>query len=338
MEKEESMATCTQCGFNVTGKKFCPECCTPVQAPPAEAAMVACPTCGGSVKASAAFCMHCGKSLGAQAIASVSAPITVVSQPAQHFCPACHQEVPASSAFCTNCGQSVQAAAPVTAAPSQTFCNSCGAQNNGGARFCNSCGQALAATTGAAGYPQTGPYQQPTHYPPQPQYQQLPVQYQQPQYQQPQYQQQQQYGQPQYNTGYPQQQYPQQAPMLGQQPMVLRCPVCMAMSAQGTPACPSCHTSLAGIVPTPSMAPAQGQQQGGIGGFLQGSGGQMAVGALGGAAAVIGGEMLLHGVEHGIERDMDRRRGYDDYGDRDRGGGGGLLGELGNLGNDIGLF
>jgi len=59
-----------------------------------------------------------------------------------------------------------------------------------------------------------------------------------------------------------------------------------------------------------------------------GSGGNMAMGALGGAAAVIGGEMLLHG----IERDFEGRRDYDDY-DRNRGGG--LLGELGN---DLGLF
>ena len=125
--------------------------------------------------------------------------------------------------------------------------------------------------------------------------------------------------------------------MIGQQPMVLRCPVCMAMAPLGTPACPSCHTSLAGVVPTPSVVPGQGQQQqGGLGGFLQGSGGQMAVGALGGAAAVIGGEMLLHGFENKIERDIDRRHGYDDYDRGDRGGG--LLGELGNLGNDIGLF
>lgn len=106
----------------------------------------------------------------------------------------------------------------------------------------------------------------------------------------------------------------------------------MAMAPMGTPACPSCHTSLAGVVPTPSVNPAQGQQQGGLGGFLQGSGGNMAVGALGGAAAVIGGEMLLHGIERGFEH----RRDYDDYDDRRRGDG--LLGELGNLGNDIGLF
>jgi len=318
------MATCTQCGFDVTGKKFCPECGTPVQAqPPVEPATASCPTCGGSVKASAAFCMHCGKSLGAQAMASASAPVTVVSQPAPHFCPACHQEVPASSAFCTNCGQSTQVAAPVTAPHSQTFCNNCGAANTPGVRFCNSCGQAMTAATGGAAYPQTGTYQQP------PQYQQQPSQY----MPQPQYPPQQQYPQqPQYNPGYAQPQYPPQAPMLGQQPMVLRCPVCMAMAPMGTPACPSCRTSLAGVVPTSSMAPAQGQQQGGLGGFLQGSGGQMAVGALGGAAAVIGGEMLMHNLEH----NMDRRRDYDDYGDRDRGGG--LLGELGNLGNDIGLF
>jgi hypothetical protein len=52
------------------------------------------------------------------------------------------------------------------------------------------------------------------------------------------------------------------------------------------------------------------------------------MGALGGAAAVIGGEILLHEVEGGF----DRNRGY---GDRD---GDGLLGGLGNVANDIGLF
>jgi predicted amidophosphoribosyltransferase len=334
-KKEESMATCTQCGFDVSGKKFCPECGTPVQAAPqVEPATASCPTCGGTVRTNAAFCMHCGKSLGAQAMAAVSAPVTVAPRPVQRLCPACHQEVPASSAFCTNCGQSIQVTAtPAPAAPSQSFCGNCGASNAAGARFCNSCGQNIAPAA-ATGYPQTGPYQQPSQYTPQPQYQQ-PSQYP-PQQQYPQQYPQQQYGQPQYNAGYAQQQYPQQAPMLGQQPMVLRCPVCMAMAPQGTAACPSCHTSLAGVVPTPSVQPVQGQQQGGLGGFLQGKGGNMAMGALGGAAAVIGGEMLLHGVERGIEGDMDRRRGYDDYGDRDRGGG--MLGELGNLGNDIGLF
>jgi hypothetical protein len=53
----------------------------------------------------------------------------------------------------------------------------------------------------------------------------------------------------------------------------------------------------------------------------------MAMGALGGAAAVIGGEILLHNVERGFDRD----RGY---GREDEG----LLGGLGGLANDVGLF
>jgi len=127
--------------------------------------------------------------------------------------------------------------------------------------------------------------------------------------------------------------------MMGQSPMMLRCPVCMAMAPMGTPACVSCRTSLAGVVPTPANAmPMQGQQ-GGLGGFMQGNGGKYAMGALGGAAAVIGGEALLGGLVNGIEN-----RGDGDYGGyehhhrhhREEG----LLGELGGLGglaNDIGL-
>ena len=80
--------------------------------------------------------------------------------------------------------------------------------------------------------------------------------------------------------------------------------------------------------------PVQGQQ-GGLGGFLQGSGGQMAAGALGGAAAVIGGEMLLHGLENSIE---DRIEGDMGYGRRRYRRDEGLLGGLGELTDDIGLF
>ena len=84
---------------------------------------------------------------------------------------------------------------------------------------------------------------------------------------------------------------------------------------------------------------AQGQQGmlGGVGNFLQGNGGNMAMGALGGAAAVIGGEMLLHGVENSIEnRDM----GYGEYEHHrhHRREEEGLLGGLGDIANDIGLF
>ncbi|HLI68129.1 MAG TPA: zinc ribbon domain-containing protein [Ktedonobacteraceae bacterium] len=318
------MQTCIKCGHDVSGKKFCPECGTPVvQETQGEVATTSCPRCGGTVRASAAFCMHCGTSLGAQALAAASPPVTVVSQPATRQCIACHAEVPAGSAFCTNCGQSMQPSqAPVEATTGQTFCSGCGTQNHAGARFCNNCGQPLGATTGAPTYtPQTGPYLQPVP--------QQPYQY----AQQP-------YGQQPYNPGYsPQQQqyaqggYQQVPPMMGQQPMVLRCPVCMAMAPMGTPNCLSCRTSLAGVQPTPAAAPMQGQQQqqGGLGGLFQGSGGSMAAGALGGAAAVIGGEMLLHG----IERDVEHRRHHDEYGNPR---GEGVLGELGELGNDLGFF
>lgn len=309
------MATCTSCGHDVTGKKFCPECGTPVQAAPVAAvpptSTTTCPRCNGTVRLGAGFCMHCGSSLSAQAVSSTATP----SQPLTRQCIACHSEVPVGSAFCTNCGQSVQAASPATPAPSQSiaYCTSCGFQNRPDVRFCGNCGQPLVPTAGTQ-MPQT-------QYPQQPYAQQQYVQAGQQPYGQPAY------AQPQYNTQYPPQQ-PYQQPMMGQQPMVLRCPVCMAMSPVGATNCPSCRTSLAGIVPTPSAMPAQGQQQGGLGGFMQGSGGSMAMGALGGAAAVLGGEMLMHDLERGHRRE---RYDGDDRGD-------GLLGGLGDLANDIGLF
>src|SRR5579875_659862 len=129
------MQTCIKCGHDVSGKKFCPECGTPVvQETQGEVATTSCPRCGGTVRASAAFCMHCGTSLGAQALAAASPPVTVVSQPATRQCIACHAEVPAGSAFCTNCGQSMQPSqAPVEATTGQTFCSGCGTQNHAGA-------------------------------------------------------------------------------------------------------------------------------------------------------------------------------------------------------------
>ncbi|GAC1389011.1 MAG: hypothetical protein NVSMB38_01570 [Ktedonobacteraceae bacterium] len=213
------------------------------------------------------------------------------------------------------------------------FCTNCGKQNAPGIKFCGDCGSSLTTTisqSGANYYGQPGgQYPQQQQYP-QPQYGQQ-AQYPQPQYSQPQYQQQQ-YGQ--YNqSGYQ------------QQPMTLRCPVCMAMAPIGTPSCPSCHTSLAGVVPMPTNMPVQGQQGmlgGGIGNFLQGSNGKMAMGALGGAAAVIGGEMLLHGVENSMENRVegDMGYGYDGYEHRHhhRREEEGLLGGLGDIANDVGLF
>ncbi|GAC1466050.1 MAG: hypothetical protein PVSMB5_08460 [Ktedonobacteraceae bacterium] len=132
------------------------------------------------------------------------------------------------------------------------------------------------------------------------------------------------YGQPQYGQNAYQAQ-----PMVGQGPMVLRCPTCMAMTPLGSSNCASCRTSLAGVVPTPANVGMQGQQ----GGFLQGNGGKLAMGALGGAAAVIGGEMLLHGIERSVENGIEGDMGYGRRHHRDEG----LLGGLGELADDIGL-
>ena len=290
------MASCTSCGNDVTGKKFCPECGTPVHSTDSveseNNSTHVCPRCNGVVKPGAAFCMHCGSSLSTQtAIATATPTPSVQPQSLTQTCIACHAEVPGEMAFCTNCGQSMRTTTTpdVLATPVAPICANCGKQNNPGVNFCAQCGSPLSHGTGLP-VPQTM-YAQP-----------------------------QQYSQP-YS------QYPQQSPQYGaqypQQPMVLRCPICMAMSPLGTPNCPSCHTSLANVAPTPANMPVQ-NQQGGMGGLFQGSGGNMAMGALGGAAAVIGGEILLHEVERGF--------------DRNRGGGDGLLGGLGDLANDVGLF
>jgi rRNA maturation endonuclease Nob1 len=310
------MATCTSCGYDVTDKKFCQQCGTPVQPtaiPPvasqAAPANSACPRCNEIVNPGAAFCNHCGSSLRPQATSSTAQPTTI-------HCPACQAEVPANNAFCTSCGHNMHAPA-ATASP---FCTNCGYQNTPGVHFCASCGGQLGAHTPVAqpGYPGYTP--PPAQYPPQQQTYQAA------------------YGQPQYA---PQpSQYPPQGqmgpgyqsqPMMGQQPMALRCPVCMAMAPIGTQNCVSCHTSLANVVPTPADTanmPQQGGMLGGLGGFMQGNGGKYAVGALGGAAALIGGEMLLHGVENSFGgRDEGQYRHRDE----------GLLGGLGDIANDLGL-
>lgn len=284
------MASCTSCGYDVTGKKFCPECGTPVsQIDHAESEANSpgvCPRCNAIVKPGAAFCMDCGASLSPQTAVATATPIQ--SQPLTHTCIACHAEVPSEMAFCTNCGQSMHiSTTPASSAtPIAPMCTNCGLQNTPGVNFCAGCGSSLSSNPAIPA--SQSMYAQP----------------------------------PQYSQPYSQ--YPQQTPQYGaqypQQPMVLRCPVCMAMSPVGTSNCPSCHTSLANVGPTPANVPMQNQQ----GGLFQGSSGNMAMGALGGAAAVIGGEILLHEFEHGMNRN--------------RGNGDGLLGGLGDLANDVGLF
>lgn len=61
------------------------------------------------------------------------------------------------------------------------------------------------------------------------------------------------------------------------------------------------------------------------------------MGALGGAAAVIGGEMLLHGLENTIEDRVENDMGYGERRHHHHHREEGLLGGLGDLANDIGL-
>lgn len=310
------MTTCVSCGFNVTGKKFCPECGTPVQqgSIPVNRGQV-CPRCSGEVKPGAAFCMHCGTSLHA------SSP-TSPPPPALRPCPVCHVQVPMAVAFCTQCGQNMQG--PV-ANPVGLQCVQCGRQNAADMRFCGGCGAQLgsgyAVQAGSAGqytapaYPQQQQsqpqlYGRSDQYPPQAQP----------------------YGQGQ--GGYSN----QVQPMLGQQPMALRCPTCMAMAPLGSANCLSCRTSLVGVPPMPTNMPMQGQP-GGIGGFLQGNGGKVAMGVLGGAAAVIGGELLMNGLENQIEGRVEENMGFGGHNHHHRRDEeGGLLGGLGKLADDIGLI
>ena len=306
------MVTCTSCGSDVTGKKFCPRCGATVQ--PAEPVQVGdqfCPHCNGAVKPGAAFCMHCGASLRSQQ--GQSAPV-LPPPAALRFCPSCNAEVSGTTTFCTNCGQNLRTLPQTASSPVSLQCANCGRQNASDVRFCGGCGSPLGGVPNVQpDYASSGQYSQPQQYP------------------------QSQYAQP----SYLQQQYPQQyaqggyqpQPMMGQSPMVLRCPVCMAMAPMGTPACPSCHTSLAGVVPTPADTMAMQGQQGNLGSFMQGNAGKYAMGALGGAAALMGGEMLLNGLENRDDRDM----GYGEYRHHHRHREEGLLGGLGELAEDIGL-
>src|SRR5690348_16722639 len=74
----------------------------------------------------------------------------------------------------------------------------------------------------------------------------------------------------------------------------MRCPRCNNQAAPGTAFCVNCGTGLSAPqygAPNPNQ-PVPQQQQNDIGKYL--------IGALGGAAAAIGGEMLLHGAERQI--------------------------------------
>ena len=345
------MVTCTSCGNDVTGKKFCPDCGSPVQPTSIQAAsnqfLQTCSRCNGEVKPGASFCMHCGAALNSSAHQATHR--TPAPAPAVHSCPACHAQIASATLFCTQCGHDMRVAVAPQSIAGSAFCTNCGKPNEPDVRFCGGCGSQVGATPQArytqysqynvqnttqspyqdTPYPSQVSYsqpQQPVYQPPQ--YAQQP---QQPVYQPPQYAQQPQYSQSQPYLG---QGGYQPDPMVGQSPMVLRCPTCMAMAPMGTPNCLSCRTSLAGIVPTPVNMPPQSQQ--GPGGLLQGNAGKYALGALGGAAAILGGEMLFNGIENSIENrvegDLGMGSGRNHHHRRE-----GLLGGLGELVDDIGL-
>src|SRR5205814_3054702 len=52
-EKRKVMSTCTSCGSDVTGKKFCQQCGTPVQP-------TGVPTASGQPATPSSFCTNCG--------------------------------------------------------------------------------------------------------------------------------------------------------------------------------------------------------------------------------------------------------------------------------------
>jgi predicted amidophosphoribosyltransferase len=342
------MQPCATCGTDVSGKRFCPQCGTPVpqtqplqpQQPtvtPGGAAAANgewCPRCGGQVRPGAAFCSHCGHALRP---AAPSAP----TGPSMRLCPQCHAQVAAQNAFCTNCG------AALTEPATPRFCPQCGQPQQSGARFCSACGTELnvaavasaptvttagpypvppaasaGSTPGASPYPAPAPaagspaYAPPTAQPPA-QYGAYPA------------------GQP---VPGPANAIPA-GPYPAQTPLVLRCPVCWAISPLGTSNCPGCHTSLVGVAPVPATAVQQppNQQGGGPGGLFQGNGGKLAMGALGGAAAVIGGEMLLHGLERSLEGNdygYPHHHHHHHHHRQEEG----VLGDLGRLADDVGLI
>src|SRR5258708_1283565 len=167
------MAACTSCGSDVTGKKFCQQCGTPVQptitpvATSQPAPSNVCPRCNGEVKPGAAFLRNCGTPMSAQ----VQATVVATPHPTARPCAACHTEVPFEHAFCPNCGHNMNApAAAPTALSAPAFCTSCGTQNAPGVRFCASCGSQIGAAPMPSG-----------QYPAQPQYTAYPPQYGQPQ-------------------------------------------------------------------------------------------------------------------------------------------------------------
>ncbi len=95
--------------------------------------VVRCPSCGGEVAASAAFCSSCGATVKA------AAPADTVN------CPSCGAAVKKGTKFCTACGKPMEAAVPAAEVPQpvERKCPSCNASVNEDSVFCTECGTKL---------------------------------------------------------------------------------------------------------------------------------------------------------------------------------------------------
>ena len=113
------MVKCNNCGFDVIGSDFCPNCGTKVVQ---EVLTSSCPNCGFDVGDSA-FCPNCGTKVEKEIL--------------NLTCPNCGFDV-GDSAFCPKCGTKI------INEISKTFCLNCGF-DVGDSAFCPKCGTKIGA-------------------------------------------------------------------------------------------------------------------------------------------------------------------------------------------------
>ncbi|MDR2350846.1 MAG: SPFH domain-containing protein [Deltaproteobacteria bacterium] len=135
-----SSSVCPNCNAAVpAGKKFCPDCGTPLAGEPQKAApVITCDKCGSPISQGAKFCPNCGDPYNP--------------------CPKCGTDLPREATVCTKCGYALPNPCPFCGTPLERpglkFCPSCGKQltkkcpdcqtdNDPKAKFCLNCGTKL---------------------------------------------------------------------------------------------------------------------------------------------------------------------------------------------------